>query len=86
MQFTKAIILTETDFRVLVNNILDGIVDYDEVDEANPSEHAEEIASEMWEYVVEGQDVDCLLVYVDGRSRKLYSEDDLFLLIKWYYD
>jgi len=86
MQFTKAIILSETDFRILVNDILDGIIDYDKVDEATPSDYAEEIASEMWEYIVEEQDVDCLLVYVDGRSREVYSEDELASLIEWYYE
>ena len=80
MKLTKAIVLSETDFRCIISDIADSL----EIEEIETEKQCKEIANALGDWVLNQEDVDCLMVYC-GNWHEIYNEDMLEYIIKREY-
>lgn len=91
--FTKAIVLSETDFRLLTIDIMEAFVDYLRSDEEEKLEVSEAIKEKMKDFfivyfdeILESEDVEEAIIFIEQDVKEVHNGELYWSLVEQQYD
>lgn len=91
--FTKAIVLSETDFRLLTIDIMEAFVDYLRSDEEEKLEVSEAIKERMKDFfivyfddILESEAVEEAIIFIGGDAKEVHNGELYWSLVEQQYN